>query len=99
MTNDSQEPQHTRADLHRMVMEGHVCPYGLKAKDLLEREGYSVNDHWLDSRDETDAFKREHNVETTPQVFIDGRRIGGYDALREHFGYQTKMRTKRPISR
>ena len=29
---------------------------------------------------------KEHGVETTPQTFIDGRRIGGYDDLRIHFG-------------
>ncbi len=28
-----------RATLYRMVMPQHVCPYGLKAKDLLERQG------------------------------------------------------------
>jgi len=75
-----------RAQLHRMVMDRHVCPYGLKARDLLERKGYRVEDHPLTSREETEAFKAEHGVRTTPQIFIDGTRIGGYDALREHFG-------------
>ena len=74
------------AVLYRMVMEKHLCPYGLKSKDLLEREEFEVEDHHLTSREETDAFKKEHGVETTPQTFIDGERIGGYDALREHFG-------------
>ncbi|MDC0886924.1 glutaredoxin domain-containing protein [Altererythrobacter sp.] len=74
------------AQLHRMVMDKHVCPYGIKAKWLLEREGFEVEDHPLTTRDETDVFKQKHNVSTTPQAFIDGRRIGGYDALREHFG-------------
>ncbi len=74
------------ATLYRMVMDDHVCPFGLKAKDLLEREGYRVDDHWLETREETDAFQREHGVETTPQTFIAGRRIGGYDDLRDHFG-------------
>lgn len=74
------------ADLYRMVMDDHVCPYGLKAKDLLEREGYSVSDHWLESRADTDAFQKEHNVETTPQIFLGDERIGGYDDLRRHFG-------------
>ena len=69
-----------------MVTDEHICPFGLKAKDLLEREGFEVDDHHLTSRAETDAFKERHGVETTPQVFIDGRRIGGHDALREHFG-------------
>ena len=75
-----------KAVLYRMVMEGHVCPYGLKSKDLLEREGYAVDDNWLTTREETDAFKAKHGVETTPQAFIGGDRVGGYTDLREHFG-------------
>lgn len=74
------------ASLHRMVMDDHVCPYGLKAKDLLERRGFTVDDHHLETRKETEAFKAEHEVETTPQIFIGDERIGGYDALREYFG-------------
>jgi len=74
------------ATLYRMVMPGHLCPYGLKSKDLLERKGYKVEDHRLETREETDAFMDRHGVETTPQVWIGGDRIGGYDALRAHFG-------------
>ena len=75
-----------RAILHRMVTPEHVCPYGLKAKHLLQSEGYTVEDRWLTTRAQTDAFKTQHGVKTTPQVFIDGVRIGGYDDLRRHFG-------------
>jgi glutaredoxin len=75
-----------QATLHRMVMPGHICPYGLKAKHLLESRGFAVDDRWLTTREETDAFKAEHDVKTTPQTFIDGERIGGYDDLRRHFG-------------
>ncbi len=78
------------ATLYRMVMPDHVCPYGLKAKDLLEREGYEVNDERLASHEATAAFKKEHGVDTTPQIFIGGKKIGGYDALREHFGQEVK---------
>jgi glutaredoxin len=74
------------AVLHRMVMPKHTCPYGLKAKDLLRREGFTVDDRWLTTREATDAFKLQHGVKTTPQIFIDGVRIGGYDDLRRHFG-------------
>ncbi|PQM27704.1 glutaredoxin [Sphingopyxis lindanitolerans] len=75
-----------QAILHRMVMPGHTCPYGLKAKHLLERRGFAVDDRWLTTREQTDAFKAEQDVKTTPQTFIDGVRIGGYDDLRRHFG-------------
>ncbi|WP_418314851.1 MauE/DoxX family redox-associated membrane protein [Piscinibacter sakaiensis] len=74
------------ASLYRMVMPGHVCPYGLKSKDLLERKGYAVDDHHLKTRHETDAFRKRHGVKTTPQTFIGERRIGGYDELRRFFG-------------
>ena len=75
-----------KAVLYRMVMPDHVCPYGLKARHLLKSKGYAVEDHWLTTRDETDAFKARHGVKTTPQTFIGGRRIGGYDDLRRFFG-------------
>ena len=71
-------------------MPDHICPYGLKSKNLLERQGYEVEDHHLKTREETDKFKREHNVETTPQTFIDGRRVGGHDELRGFFGKHVK---------
>jgi len=74
------------ARLYRMVMEKHICPYGLKSKDLLEREGFAVDDHHLTTREQTDRFKDKHDVETTPQTFINGKRIGGYDDLRIYFG-------------
>ncbi|GMQ52665.1 glutaredoxin family protein [Halopseudomonas aestusnigri] len=78
------------ATLYRMVMKNHLCPFGLKSLDLLKREGFKVQDHHLTSREETDAFQREYDVDTTPQAFIDGKRIGGYDELRRYFGKPVK---------
>ena len=45
------------AALYRMVMDKQVCPYGLKARALLKSRGFAVDDHWLRTREETDAFK------------------------------------------
>ena len=75
-----------KAILYRMVTKEHICPYGLRSKDLLEREGYSVEDNHLTSRNDTDDFKQKHGVETTPQTFIEEKRVGGYDELRKYFG-------------
>ena len=52
----------------------------------MEREGFSIEDHHLTSREETDKFKQKHSVKTTPQTFINDKRIGGYDDLRDYFG-------------
>ena len=52
------------AKLYRMVMQDHTCPYGIKSKWLLEKHGYSVEDHPLTTREATDAFidRRIENV-------------------------------------
>lgn len=71
-------------------MTNHICPYGLKSKHLLESQGFEVEDHHLETREQTDAFKDKHDVETTPQTFIGGERIGGYDDLRVYFGKDEK---------
>ncbi len=73
------------ARLYRMSMPKHLCPFGQKSLWLLKRHGFEVEDHPLETREETDAFMRQEGVETTPQTFIDGQRIGGYDDLRAHF--------------
>lgn len=78
------------AEIYRMVMPGHTCPYGLKALHLLKSRGYAVEDHHLASREQTDAFKAEHGVQTTPQTFIDGKRVGGFDDLRRFFGLRVR---------
>lgn len=74
------------AALYRMVMPGHTCPYGLKARHLLKSRGYTIEDHHLTTREDVDRFKAKHGVGTTPQTFIGGARIGGYDDLRRFFG-------------
>lgn len=69
------------ATLYRMILPDHTCPYGVKARSLLEQHGYDVDEHILASRKEVDAFQSDQSVKTTPQVFIDGNRIGGSDEL------------------
>ena len=85
-----EKPEAGVAKLYRMVTPEHICPFGLKAKDLLERKGFTVEDHLLENREQQDAFKAKHDVKTTPQTFINGERIGGYTDLREHFGLEVK---------
>ena len=75
-----------KAILYRMKTDQHVCPYGLKSRDLLLRNGFDIDDNLLTTRQEVDAFKAKHDVETTPQTFIGDERIGGYSELRRYFG-------------
>lgn len=80
----------TAATLYRMATDDHICPFGLKARHLLAQHGFEVDDRVLRTREEQDAFKAEHDVETTPQAFIAGERIGGYEDLLHYFGIRRR---------
>ena len=69
------------ATLYRMKLPTHECPFGLIAKRMLEDAGLHFEEHLLATRAEVEAFKAEHQVATTPQVFVDGERIGGSEEL------------------
>lgn len=77
-------PGNKQATLYRMILPDHTCPFGVRARQMLDDAGFEVDDRILASREEVDAFEEEHNVETTPQVFIDGERIGGSEELERH---------------
>ncbi|MBB3587316.1 MULTISPECIES: glutaredoxin domain-containing protein [Sphingomonas] len=72
------------ATLHRMVLPDHTCPFGVRAKQLLQAEGYDVDDQILRDRDAVEAFKTEHGIATTPLIVIDGETIGGCDDLERY---------------
>ena len=67
--------------LYRMVLPEHTCPYGVRAAQMLDDAQVAFEDRILRSREEVDAFESEHQVDTTPQCFVDGERIGGSDEI------------------
>lgn len=87
------------AILYRKVLPESICPSGIKALDLLKRQGYKVDDRHLISRADVDSFKSQNNVETTPQIFIDCERIGGFSDLQVLFGETSagNQKTYRPV--
>ena len=86
-----QDKKKKTAVLYRMVTDEHICPFGLKSRDLLLRQGFRVEDHHFETKKEADEFREEHDVKTTPQTYIDRERIGGHDDLRAHFGKERKQ--------
>lgn len=77
-------PEQRNAIVYRMILPDHVCPFGVRAKQMLEDAGFAVEDRILRSREEVDAFEEEQGVDTTPLVFIDDERIGGSDDLERY---------------
>jgi len=59
------------------------CPYCDRARALLQRKGVAFQEfdapHGSDAR--RDAIARSGGRTTVPQIFIDGRAIGGSDDL------------------
>lgn len=104
--NTAEQPNQSQnrarvATIYRMVMPSHTCPYGIKAVDLLIRKGFKIDDRHLETQDATDAFRAEHGVRTTPQIWVDDQRIGGYDDLRAHLGQVVRPEgetTYRPVA-
>ena len=78
----------TEIILYRMVLPDHVCPYGVHAKELLERDDLDFEDRVLATREAVEEFKSEHAVSTTPQLFVDGTRIGGSKELEQWLAEQ-----------
>ncbi|GLR47386.1 glutaredoxin domain-containing protein [Sphingomonas astaxanthinifaciens] len=70
-----------QAKITRMVLPDHECPFGRRALQLLNDHGFEVEEHQLTTREETDRFKAEHGLSTTPLIEIDGETIGGCNEL------------------
>ncbi len=81
-------PASRQITLYRMVLPEHTCPFGVRARELLESKGVEFEEHILDNREAVDAFKAEHGVATTPQVFVDGKQIGGSEDLQRYLSEQ-----------
>jgi glutaredoxin 3 len=58
------------------------CPFCVRAKDLLNRKGAQFEEINLDGKDKELAQLRERTGQrTVPQIFIDGKLIGGFTDL------------------
>jgi glutaredoxin len=73
-----------------MVLPDHTCPFGVRAKQMLDEAGFQVDEHLLQSRDEVDSFKSERGLSTTPLIEIDGEAIGGSDDLQRYLSEQAR---------
>ncbi|SEN06437.1 MauE/DoxX family redox-associated membrane protein [Nitrosomonas marina] len=65
------------------------CPWGKKAVKLLREKDIDFKDHIFASSTDEDTFKAKWNVETTPQIFLNNERIGGYTELAAYFDIDT----------
>jgi glutaredoxin 3 len=58
------------------------CPYCTRAKALLQRKGVAFQEFNVDNDPEKRAWlTKTTGQRTVPQIFIDGRSVGGCDDL------------------
>ena len=85
-------PAARSAILYRMVLPEHTCPYGVRARELLDEAGFEVEEHLLTTREQVDETKERLGVSTTPQVIIDDERIGGSEELEQYLVREAESR-------
>ena len=63
-----------------------TCFWCVRAKHLLESKGISYRDLDINNDDLRKELKiTAPGIKTIPQIFKDGKRIGGYEDLVEYF--------------
>ena len=65
------------------IYTGPLCVFCDFAKALLERKGISYKEIFIgdDADKMEEMIKKSHGMRTVPQIFIDGKHIGGNDKL------------------
>lgn len=61
------------------------CPFCAQAKQILSENGMDYDEISLGTHAATRSVRAITGMETVPQVFIDGERIGGAEALAAYF--------------
>lgn len=62
-----------------------TCPYCSRARRLLDDKGVGYEEYEIsqDSAKRSEMIQRSNGRTTVPQIFIDGRHVGGSDDLAE----------------
>ncbi len=62
-----------------------MCPYCVRARNLLDKKGIKYTDIRIDEQPEMRAEmeNRAHGRTSVPQIFIDDFHVGGFDDMAE----------------
>lgn len=67
-----------------LMLARHGCPYCQKAKDLLTEHGIRFDTVYLGDELTMQGVKAASGASKVPQVFVDGKLVGGSDRLAEY---------------
>lgn len=75
--------------MNAIVWSKYHCPYCEQAKALLKQQGIEFEERKIgDGYTREDLLESVPTARTVPQIFLDGKLIGGYTELREYFQNQ-----------
>lgn len=61
-----------------------LCPYCIRARNLLEKKGVSYTEYNLDEKpDLRPEMEKRAGRTSVPQIFIDNFHVGGFDDMAE----------------
>tara|TARA_A100001011_G_C14320277_1_gene850230 strand:- start:3978 stop:4205 length:228 start_codon:yes stop_codon:yes gene_type:complete len=63
------------------VYSKNMCGYCVQAKNLLKNKGLEFNEINIEEKPEAREFVIKEGHRTMPQIYIDGKSIGGYHEL------------------
>lgn len=71
--------------MRAVVWSKYHCPYCDKAKALLQMKGIQFEERKIgDGYTKEELLEAVPNARTVPQIFLDGKLIGGYTDLEKH---------------
>jgi len=79
--SDKVERHALQEDTRSIVYGRNTCPYCAKAKEELDLRGIQFDFINLDDIGKTAAEVTGRKVKTVPQIYIEGKYVGGYDEL------------------
>ncbi len=61
-----------------------TCPYCVHAKNLLKEKGVQFQEYYIDqdSDKRAEMLAKTNGARTVPQIFINGKHVGGFDDLK-----------------
>ena len=73
--------------MRAVVWSKNNCILCTKAKNLLEKKGINYEERNIEGPDWTPEqfFEAVPNARTFPQIYLDGKYIGGYDMMISHW--------------
>jgi glutaredoxin len=70
--------------MQAVIWSKYNCPYCDQAKNLMQLRGIQYEERKIgDGYTREDLLEAVPTARTVPQIFLDGKLVGGYDALRK----------------